>query len=166
MSTTENTRLKSKQARENLALREDQEKYKLEINELKIKQNDLANAYQAWKESELAESVTFSVTDFTSSIWNSLSNSDRVLIKDTLMYRHDSVLLRQERPEFLPTGVDVKITVRDGFDVEILSDILYQLQRSIYSDKKLTKCQGLSDAYIGFNPYGYEDEPYAWIVSI
>lgn len=153
MNAKKNHSTLSRQAKVANAKKEHLEEVESELAEVSFKHDKYVSALQAWKECNVVDAVTFSVADFTSAVWKNLPSNKKCDIKNALMYESKNTILRQEVSEFLPSGIDIKITVRSGVDSNVLINNLYQLLHSVNRDERLARNGQIKSAYLGYNEF-------------
>ena len=145
----------SRSARAAHKKKQEHEKLQAQYRELEASNRALAmhvKAFNTLQHSEVTEAVVFTSVDNDSASWTNLSEDKKAEIKEAMQLPQQKILYRQEVKDFLPCGVDIKVTVRSGASPESILDNLYQLLQSIHSTKQLILFRSREPSYVIFNP--------------
>jgi hypothetical protein len=110
--------------------------------------NKLVKAIQAWREADVIDVVSFTVANHNSSFWNKYNHLRQYEQKRTIANQEENIIVRQEVAEFLPIGVDLKISIRNGLTSETLIKHLRKICEAISENQELAKFSKIKDGYI------------------
>lgn len=166
MNDHENSRPMSRQAEVAAAKKEHLQCVESKLAEVSSKHDKHVKALEAWKESELDDAVNFTVANHTSAIWNQLSRTSKYSIKEALTYQGDNIILRQEVAEFLATGVDLKISVRNGLGAKMLIQHLHQIIDALANRPELAGCSNIKYGFLSSDQDWTYYEQSSWVMTI
>ncbi len=145
----------SRSARAARKKKQEHEKLQAQYRELEASNRALAmhvEAFNMLQHSEVTEAVVLTSVHNESASWTNLSEDKKAEIKYAMQLPQQKIFYRQEVKEFLPCGVDIKVTVRSGATPETILDNLHQIIQSIHRNKRLVTFQSRDSSYVIFNP--------------
>jgi hypothetical protein len=163
MNTKIENRNLSRSTRASSKIKQEHEKLQAQNRELETMNKALSmhvEAFNALKNSEVTEAVTFTSVDSNSVSRININEDNSHVIREAMRHPKQKIFYRQEVKEFLPCGVDFKVTVRLGASPESILDNLHQIIQSINLQNLLVRFLSCGPTYVIFNPnnsdYGYD----------